>query len=154
MIKKVLTLVFGLFFGVVLFIPLALFIHQIGHAIPALLLTSNDITITLLGESNFIYEYNLLDRIMIKVSENYIPWSSMCEWGSGLGKWQELVAYALGPIFSLITAFVSYLFIMKLKVIDLIKVSVSLCFYFSFFQFLFSLMPVEYPSWMELSKKE
>lgn len=125
--------------------PVLAFIHELGHAIPALIFTKNEVSVNI-GNYNLIKKVKL-NRLVINiygyrsimdVSYAYVNWETL------ESKFKSIIMIAGGPIASLCTSIVLYL---TLEIIQLpyliMKIfnGILLC---SIGQFIVTALPMKY----------
>ncbi|WP_018591196.1 hypothetical protein [Terrisporobacter glycolicus] len=129
----------------IIFMPVLAFIHELGHAIPALIFTKNEVSVNI-GNYNLIKKVKL-NRLVINiygyrsimdVSYAYVNWETL------ESKFKSIIMIAGGPIASLCTSIVLYL---TLEIIQLpyliMKIfnGILLC---SIGQFIVTALPMKY----------
>ena len=124
--------------------PVLSFIHELGHAIPALIFTKGEVSVSI-GNSNLIKKVKL-NRLVINiygyrsimdVSYAYVNWESIDS------KFKSIIMIAGGPIASLCTSIVLYLTLDTIQLSYLIKIFNGILL-FSIGQFIVTALPMKY----------
>jgi len=130
------------------------FIHEFGHAIPALILTRDRVKITLgrLDKNHKKFKQISLKRLDIEI-KSFNPFIGFAHWKlSHLTKCQRIVILAGGPFFSLALAIIMIFInigsegkflmgILNLKEITILARNIALV------SFLSTSIPIIYPNW-------
>lgn len=129
----------------ILFTPISTMIHELGHAIPALIFTKGDVSVNI-GNSNIkkqlkfnrlvinIYGY----RSIMDVSYGYINWEPIDS------KLKSIIMIAGGPIASLFTSGLLYFSLYKLDLSYLMIIVFNAMCLFSLGQFIVTILPMKY----------
>ncbi|RDY28155.1 hypothetical protein CHL78_006055 [Romboutsia weinsteinii] len=129
----------------ILFTPILTMIHELGHAIPALIFTKGDVSVNI-GNSNLkkqiklnrlvinIYGY----RSIIDVSYGYINWKPIDS------KLKSIIMIAGGPIASLFTSGLLYFSLYKIELSYLMIIVFNAMLLFSLGQFIVTILPMKY----------
>lgn len=133
------------FIFIFLFAPIFTFIHELGHALNPLL-QGLDVTIKI-GEG-FSFQ-QVIGHLSIEIGF-LKPWVGYTSWSESHKA--EFISLMLGPLFSFLLALFLFFFgVLKRK-----KVYSALLFAsagFCFFQFLFTTIPITYPSFLGYPSK-
>ena len=128
----------------IIFMPVLSFIHELGHAIPALIFTKGEVSVNI-GNYNLIKKAKL-NRLVINiygyrsimdVSYAYVNWESIDS------KFKSIIMIAGGPIASLCTSIVLYLTLDTIQLSYLIKIFNGILL-FSIGQFIVTALPMKY----------
>lgn len=137
----------GLFFVVV--IPISTLIHEIGHALAIVGFTKKGVAKIYLGE---IKETNRrsfhIGRIHFHLKWGLTGFCSYSVDKAELSKWKRIVFMLFGPLVSLLFLLMLYLVVHLTQPIDFIWELMKITMIFTFFQFLFTIAPIYYPSWL------
>lgn len=129
----------------ILFMPILTTIHELGHAIPALIFTKGEVSINI-GNSNlkkqmklnrFVININGYRSIM-DVSYGYINWKPIDS------KFKSIIMIAGGPIASLCTSVLLYLSLYKIELSYLMIIIFNAILIFSMGQFIVTILPMKY----------
>ena len=129
----------------ILFMPVLTTIHELGHAIPALIFTKYEVNINI-GNSNLKKQIKL-SRLVINingyksimdVSYGYVNWTNIDN------KLKSIIMIAGGPIASLCTSIVLYLSLYKTELPYLIMIIFNGILLFSIGQFIVTILPIKY----------
>lgn len=129
----------------IIFMPVLALIHELGHAIPALIFTKDEVIINI-GNSNLkkqiklnrlvinIYGY----RSIMDVSYAYVNWKPL------ESKFKSIIMIAGGPIASLCTSIGLYLILDKIQLSYLMMIIFNGILLFSIGQFIVTALPMKY----------
>ncbi len=132
----------GLVLGFVLVMPLAVLLHELGHATPQLM-TGQSVEIRLGSGSNAKeFRVGKLKLLITPLSMN-VGFASI---ERDVSKNLQVVSLLMGPAVSLILCIGLYL-LSRYELPYLAQYLVNFGLYFSLFQFLFTAMPIYYPSY-------
>ena len=125
--------------------PVLSFIHELGHAIPALIFTKGEVSVSI-GNSNLIKKVKL-NRLVINiygyrsimdVSYAYVNWESIDS------KFKSIIIIAGGPIASLCTSGFLYFSLYKIELSNLMIILFNAMIFFSIGQFIVTALPMKY----------
>lgn len=125
--------------------PVLSFIHELGHAIPALIFTKGEVSVNI-GNYNLIKKAKL-NRLVINiygyrsimdVSYAYVNWESIDS------KFKSIIMIAGGPIASLCTSIVLYLTLDTIQLSYLMIKIFNGMLLFSIGQFIVTTLPMKY----------
>ena len=132
----------GLVLGFVLVMPLAVLLHELGHATPQLM-TGHSAEIRLGSGSNTKeLRVGKLKLLITPLSMN-VGFASI---ERNVSKNLQAVSLLMGPVVSLILCIGLY-FLSRYELPYLAEYLVNFGLYFSLFQFLFTSIPIYYPSY-------
>ena len=129
----------------IIFMPVLSFIHELGHAIPALIFTKGEVSVNI-GNYNLIKKAKL-NRLVINiygyrsimdVSYAYVNWESIDS------KFKSIIMIAGGPIASLCTSIVLYLTLDTIQLSYLMIKIFNGMLLFSIGQFIVTTLPMKY----------
>ena len=129
----------------IIFMPVLSFIHELGHAIPALIFTKGEVSVSI-GNSNLIKKVKL-NRLVINiygyrsimdVSYAYVNWKPLDS------KFKSIIMIAGGPIASLCTSIVLYLTLDTIQLSYLMIKIFNGILVFSIGQFIVTALPMKY----------
>ena len=129
----------------IIFMPVLSFIHELGHAIPALIFTKGEVSVNI-GNYNLIKKLKL-NRLVINiygyrsimdVSYAYVNWESIDS------KFKSIIMIAGGPIASLCTSIVLYLILDTIQLSYLMIKIFNGMLVFSIGQFIVTALPMKY----------
>ncbi|MGL5693431.1 MAG: hypothetical protein ACRCXA_05085 [Peptostreptococcaceae bacterium] len=129
----------------ILFTPISTTIHELGHAIPALIFTKGDVSVNI-GNSN-IKKQLKLNRLVINihgyrsikdVSYGCINWEPIDS------KLKSIIMIAGGPIASLLTSGLLYFSLYKIELPYLMIIVFNAMLLFSLGQFIVTIIPMKY----------
>jgi hypothetical protein len=125
--------------------PILTIIHELGHALPALIFTHNKVTINI-GNSNFNKQINL-NRLSININ----GYKSLMDVSYGYVNWEpidnrfKLIIMILGgPVTSLLVSVLLFVYLMKVRLPYFLMISFNALFIFSVIQFLITILPIKY----------
>lgn len=125
-------------------IPLIVIFHEIGHALPIILFSKHEVRI-------YLGSTNIKKTFSVGRMHFYLKWGyfGLCEVDAKMKMTniQRLLFSIGGPFFSLITAIFSYYLIGKISNSMMIIILNGIVI-FSLMQFLITILPIKYPSWM------
>ena len=130
---------------------LSTIIHEFGHALPALILTKENVKI-ILGKNTEKSKKISLSRLIIKFRA-FNPFVGFTYWDeSELTRFKKIVILAGGPIFSLVFAIVFLLVGRKIEnkllvEIVLLKKVINFAGVYLLYQFISTAIPIIYPKW-------
>lgn len=114
-----------LFFIVTATRPITIIYHELGHAIPALFYTKEQVSIYLGGDGNPATCFRFrVGRLWFYLSYNPVKWLSngLCTFsGKDLTFWRSIVIIIMGPIASLVLGFLTICLALIIDVNGLIK---------------------------------
>ena len=125
--------------------PVLAFIHELGHAIPALIFTKGEVSVNI-GNYNLIKKVKL-NRLVINiygyrsimdVSYAYVNWKPLDS------KFKSIIMIAGGPIASLCTSIVLYLTLDTIELSYLMIKIFNGMLVFSIGQFIVTALPMKY----------
>ncbi|MGB0383903.1 MAG: hypothetical protein ACPGWR_03685 [Ardenticatenaceae bacterium] len=123
-------------------LPLATFIHELGHALAALIVTSSDVTIQLGTDKNALRFHCRRLTIILKLGTGFVG----CVWVTKtdqLTPSQLIPIYLAGPLASILSSLL-FGFVYS----TLITERPLLIFaYACFWQFIATIIPIRYPRW-------
>lgn len=129
----------------IIFMPVLSFIHELGHAIPALIFTKDEVSINM-GNYNLIKKIKL-SRLIINIY-GYKSIMDVCfayaNWRPIENKIKSIIMILCGPIVSLCTSIVLYI---TLDIIQLSYLMIKILngmLLFSIGQFLVTALPMKY----------
>ncbi len=129
----------ALFFLFFIFVaPILTLLHEIGHA-----------SMPMLRGQNVSVEVGKARIINFQIGKLTIELGFLKPW-IGYTKWQynqDVITLAAGPIFSLLLGATSLFFGIKLSTGET-SAFLFACAGWCFFQFAFTIIPIEYPSWL------
>ncbi|MDW1578222.1 hypothetical protein R7M92_20870 [Vibrio sp. Vb2880] len=132
----------GLVLGFVLVMPLVVLLHELGHAAPQLM-TGHSVEIRLGSGSNAKeFRVGKLKLLITPLSMN-VGFASIKR---DVSKNLQAVSLLMGPVVSLILCIGLYL-LSRYELPHLAQYLVNFGLYFSLFQFLFTSIPIYYPSY-------
>ena len=120
-------------------------IHELGHAIPALIFTEGDVSVNI-GNSNLKKQIKL-NRLLINiygyrsimdVSYGYINWKPIDS------KLKSIIMIAGGPIASLFTSGLLYFSLYKIELSYLMIIVFNAMLLFSLGKFIVTILPMKY----------
>ena len=129
----------------IVFMPVLSFIHELGHAIPALIFTKDEVSVSV-GNSNLIKRVKL-NRLVINiygyrsimdVSFAYVNWKPL------ESKFKSIIMIAGGPIASLCTSIVFYFTLETIQLSYLMVKIFNGIMLFSMGQFISTALPMKY----------
>ncbi len=95
------------FLFISLSIPLVVFTHELGHAIPALIFRKGEVTVIIGSPQDWVHQYRFrLKRLKFEISRNPLDWYyGMCKSNSPTyDSWSFFIIVFSGPILSLLLA--------------------------------------------------
>lgn len=119
--------------------PLCTLVHELGHAIMPLA-SGQTVNIKVGSDPSISLE---LGRLSLQIG-SVKPWYGYTTWERT--DWEKL-ALLLGPLFSLVLA-VIFFFLSRSISGKQIQMFYMACAGWCFFQFLFTLAPINYPTWL------
>jgi len=129
----------------IIFMPVLSFIHELGHAIPALIFTKGEVSVNI-GNYNLIKKVKL-NRLVINiygyrsildVSYAYVNWTLLDS------KFKSIIIIVGGPIASLCTSIVLYLTLDTIQLSYLMIKIFNGTLLFSIGQFIVTALPMKY----------
>lgn len=129
----------------IIFMPILTTIHELGHAIPALIFTNSEVIINI-GNSNCKKQINI-NRLVINVngyksltdvSYGYINWKPIDS------KLKSIIITAGGPASSLFTSLLLFLYLNKTNISYLPMIIFNAIFMLSIGQFILTSLPIKY----------
>ena len=129
----------------IIFMPVLAFIHELGHAIPALIFAKGEVSVNI-GNYNLIKKVKL-NRLVINiygyrsimdVSYAYVNWKPLDS------KFKSIIIIAGGPIASLCTSIVLYLTLDTIQLSYLMIKIFNGMLVFSIGQFIVTALPMKY----------
>ena len=130
---------------------LSTIIHEFGHALPALILTKDNVKI-ILGRNNKKLKKIRVGRLDIHL-KGFNPFTGFVYWDkSQLTRFKKIVILAGGPVFSLIFGIVLLLVCRNMEnkllvEIILLKEVIMLAGNYLLYQFISTSVPIIYPKW-------
>ena len=130
----------------IIFTPMLTLLHELGHAIPALIFTKEEVIVNI-GNSNLNKKIKL-SRLIIKlngykslvdVSYGYINWTPLDS-----NKIKAIIIILGGPLTSLIVSILLYIYLINVSLPHILIILLNALFYFSLFQFLLTILPMKY----------
>lgn len=130
----------------IIFMPVLTLLHELGHAIPALIFTKEKVIINM-GHSNLNKKIEL-NRLVIKlngykslsdVSYGYINWTPLDN-----NKTKSILMSLGGPLTSLIVSILLYIYLINVNLPYVPMILLNALFLFSLFQFLLTILPMKY----------
>lgn len=129
----------------IIFMPVLSFIHELGHAIPALIFTKDEVSINI-GNYNLIKKVKLNRliiniygyRSIVDVSFAYVNWKPV------ESKFKSIIMIAGGPIASLCISVVLYLTLDTIQLSYLLIKIFNGMMLFSIGQFIVTALPMKY----------
>ena len=130
----------------IIFMPILTLLHELGHAIPALIFTKEKVTVNI-GNSNLNKKIKL-NRLVIKlngykslvdVSYGYVNWTLLDN-----NKIKSVFMILGGPLTTLIVSILLYIYLINVSLPYVLMVSLNALFLFSAFQFLLTILPIKY----------
>lgn len=129
----------------IIFMPVLSFIHELGHVIPALIFTKDEVSVNI-GNYNLIKKVKL-NRLVINiygyrsimdVSYAYVNWKPLDS------KFKSIIMIAGGPVVSLCTSIVLYLILDTIQLSYLMIKIFNGMLVFSIGQFIVTALPMKY----------
>lgn len=129
----------------IVFTPVLTIIHELGHAIPALLFTKTVVTVNI-GNSNLDKKIKL-NRLIINlngyksladVSYGYVNWTPSDN------RFKVIFMILGGPITSLLVSILLYIYLVNVSLPYVLMIAFNALFIFSVFQFLLTALPIKY----------
>lgn len=129
----------------IIFTPLLTILHELGHAIPALIFTKEKVTVNI-GNSNLNKKIKL-NRLVINlngykslldVSYGYVNWTQVDN------RIKVVLMILGGPLTTLIVSILLYIYLINASLPYVLMVSFNALFIFSSFQFLLTILPMKY----------
>ena len=130
----------------IIFMPVLTLLHELGHAIPALIFTKEKVIVDI-GNSNLNKKIKL-NRLVIKlngyksltdVSYGYINWTPLDS-----NKMKSVFMILGGPLTSLIVSILLYIYLINVSLPYILIKLLDALFLFSLFQFLLTILPMKY----------
>ena len=125
--------------------PILTLIHELGHAIPALIFTNEEVTVNI-GNSNLNKQIKL-SRLLIKIN----GYNSLVDVSYGyinltpLDNKLKVVFMTLGgPLTTLIISILLYIYLINSSLPYVLMLSFNGLFLFSAFEFLITILPIKY----------
>ncbi len=131
----------------VLFIPILTTLHELGHAILALIFTNDMVSISI-GNSNSNKKIKFR-RLVININgyKSLIYVSYGCvNWKPLDSKLKSILMISGGPIVSLLISLSSFICLYKLNIPYLLIIIFNGILMFSFIQFIMTILPIKYNS--------
>lgn len=129
----------------IIFMPILTLLHELGHAIPALIFTNEEVTINI-GNSNLNKQIKL-NRLVIKIN----GYNSLVDVSYGYvnlapldTKFKVVFMTLGGPLTSLIVSILLYIYLINVSLPYVLMISFNALFIFSAFQFLLTIFPIKY----------
>ncbi|MGF1779793.1 hypothetical protein [Vibrio nomapromontoriensis] len=136
------TTAFALLIGFVFVMPFLVLLHEIGHAIP-ILITGEKVQITL-GSSDFVSSLSIGG---LSIQSSLIPLNvGYCSTQAELTKAVNIVSIIGGPIVSALCAAILFA-LSRILEGQIIVFLVRFGAWFSVFQFLLTIAPIQYGEW-------
>lgn len=129
----------------IIFMPILTLIHELGHAIPALIFSKENVTVNI-GNSNLNKQIKLNRllinlngyRCVVDVSYGYVNWSQV-------NNKIKLICMILGgPLTTLIVSILLYICLINVSLPFILMLVFNALFIFSAFQFLLTILPIKY----------
>lgn len=129
----------------IIFMPVLSFLHELGHAIPALIFTKDEVRIN-------IGNYNLIKKVKLKrLIINIYGYKSIVDvyfayvnWKPVESKFKSIIMIVGGPISSLCTSIVLYLTLDTIQLSYLLLKIFNGMLLFSIGQFIVTALPMKY----------
>ncbi|WP_042274517.1 hypothetical protein [[Clostridium] dakarense] len=129
----------------IVFTPILTILHELGHALPALIFTKDKVTVNI-GNSNLNKQIRL-NRLVINLN----GYKSLVDVAYGYVNWTPVdnrakVVFMIlgGPLASLIVSVLLYIYLINVSLPYVLMVSFNALFIFSVFQFLLTILPIKY----------
>ncbi|WP_343337391.1 hypothetical protein TPELB_24180 [Terrisporobacter petrolearius] len=129
----------------IVFMPILTIIHEIGHAIPALIFTNGEVSVN-------IGNYNLIKKIKInRLTININGYKSLVDISYGYikctdidSKLKSILVFAGGPVSSLFISLLSFLYLKNTNLLYIPMIIFNAISMFSFVQFMSTILPIKY----------
>lgn len=137
------SIIYALVF--IIFMPILVIIHEMGHAIPALIFTNGEVIINI-GNSDCKKQMKI-NRLVINVNSykslidvtyGYIYWEPIDR------KLKSIMIIAGGPVSSLFISLLLFLYLNNTNLLYLPMIIFNAMFMFSFVQFMLTILPIKY----------
>ena len=130
----------------IIFMPILTLLHELGHAIVALIFTKEKVIINI-GNSDLNKKIEL-NRLVIKLN----GYKSLVDVSYGYANWTLLDSNKIksilmilgGPLTSLIGSILLYIYLINVSLPYILMVLLNALFSFSLFQFLLTILPMKY----------
>lgn len=129
----------------VIFIPILTIIHELGHAIPALIFTQDRVEVDI-GNGDLKKQITF-KRLSIKINR----YKSFADISYGLvtcttinNRFKSILVSLGGPFSSLIVSILLYVYLMNAELPYILMISFNALLTFSAFQFLLTIFPIKY----------
>ncbi len=131
--------------------PITTFIHELGHAIPALLFTSHPVVIFVGSYGNETQsQYHQIGRLHIYFKYNVLNWQlGLCQHAPANKIYETLLIILGGPVASLLLGLICIYFLIEFKEQPWIAFSIALLLVSGISDFLVNIIPDDKPLPME-----
>jgi len=126
--------------------PVVVFLHEMGHALPALAFTKGKVTVYIgsLGDPNDSKRFRL-GRLEIWFKYNVFPRSGLCVPGEGTGKVRNLLITLGGPIASALVGYFALYFVFYYDAHGSIKILLTVFYIAALLDLVMNLVPMKRP---------
>ncbi|WP_189443552.1 site-2 protease family protein [Salinicola rhizosphaerae] len=130
------------FIGFFILMPLATFLHELGHA--ALPLLMDKPVKIVMGNANFVWRFSLRN---LEVKSSIFPfYKGHCYWENVDSIWLQVMILSAGPLTSLASAVALYWLMNHGPSSEIFDYGIRFCFWFCLIQFFMTAIPWQYPS--------
>lgn len=126
-------------------VPICTLLHEFGHAIPLLLFTKNEVTVTL-GKKPALIQFST-QRLKMNFHILYSSGGRVDSNGVVTDKRIRFLIYAGGPIVSLFIAFFSFMIIFNYSLDYITFILVRGAGIYASLQVIITSIPMHYPNW-------